>query len=77
MRLPNIFRRTMEMATKLNYKVQIPENNTSKEKKFSPKNRTKLSMQAVVGNALGDKQPSAPAQVQPQLPPNNGWGKNN
>lgn len=60
------------MKTKLNYTVQFPKD---EDKEFTPKNRTKISMQAVVGSALASKMPSNPAQ--PQIAANpNGWGKN-
>lgn len=60
------------MATKLNYKIQVPQ---KEDKGFSAKNRTKLSMQAVVNGALASTQPQAPAQPQIQMN-KDGWGKN-
>ena len=71
--------------TKLNYKVnfQKPTNEAKPEetkpaeekKNFTPKNRTKLSMQAKVGTALANSIPQAPAQAGIASNPN-GWGKN-
>lgn len=64
------------MATKLNYKIQVPQKEENdKDKGFSAKNRTKLSMQAVVNGALASNQPQAPAQPQIQMN-RDGWGKN-
>ena len=60
------------MATKLNYKIQVPQ---KEDKGFSAKNRTKLSMQAVVNGALASNQPQAPAQPQIQMN-RDGRGKN-
>lgn len=64
------------MATKLNYKVQVPVEHKKDEKKDdSIKNKTKLSMQSTVSAALASKLPSAPAQV--QQPMGAGWGRSN
>lgn len=60
---------------KLNYDV---ENKIKKEEsaEWTPKNNTKISMQATVNEALASKLPTAPAN--PQLASTNkGWGSTN
>lgn len=65
------------MATKLNYRVQVPVEHKKDEKKDdSIKNKTKLSIQSTVSNVLASKLPSAPAQA--SIPTeNSGWSRSN
>ena len=66
----------MDRKTKLNYKIQLPKQDDSKEG-FQPKNKTKLSMQSLVGSVLASTQPSEPGQPMPQQNGASGWGKAN
>lgn len=66
----------MNSKTTLNYKIQWPKQDDSK-KDFQPKNKTKLSMQSLVGSVLLSKQPSDPGQSMPQQNGAVGWGKAN
>lgn len=66
----------MDNKTKLNYKIQLPKQDDSKEG-FQPKTKTKLSMQSLVGSVLASKQPSSPGQPMPQQNGAGGWGKSN
>ena len=66
----------MDSKTKLNYKIQLPKQDDSKEG-FQPKTKTKLSMQNLVGSILVSKQPSDPGQSIPQQSSTGGWGKAN
>lgn len=66
----------MDSKTKLNYKIQLPKQDDSKEG-FQPKTKTKLSMQSLVGSVLASKQPSSPGQPMPQQNGAGGWGKSN
>ena len=66
----------MDSKTKLNYKIQLPKQDDSKEG-FQPKTKTKLSMQSLVGSVLAYKQPSEPGQPMPQQNGASGWGKAN
>ena len=66
----------MDSKTKLNYKIQLPKQDDSKEG-FQPKTKTKLSMQGLVGSVLASKQPSGPGQPMPQQNGASGWGKAN
>lgn len=66
----------MDSKTKLNYKIQLPKQDDSEES-FQPKNKTKLSMQILVGSVLDSKQPSGPGQPMPQQNGTGGWGKSN
>lgn len=66
----------MDSKTKLNYKIQLPKQDDSKEG-FQLKTKTKLSMQSLVGSVLISKQPSDPGQSIPQQNGASGWGKAN
>ena len=66
----------MDSKTKLNYKIQLPKQDDSKEG-FQPKTKTKLSMQSLVGSILFSKQPSDPGQPMPQQNGAGGWGNAN
>ena len=58
---------------KLNYTVDNSVFEKDKKEGFQPKNKTKLSMQSTVLNALASRLPSAPAQV-PSDGGKQGWG---
>lgn len=62
---------------KLNYTVNLDKFEKKDEKeKDSIKNKTKLSMQSTVSNALASRLPSAPAQA--SIPTeNSGWSRSN
>lgn len=52
----------------------VPKFNKPKEKEL--KNKTKLSMQSLVSQALASKMPTNPAQM-PPVSGQQGWGKSN
>lgn len=58
---------------KLNYTVDNSVFNKDHEQDSSLKNKTKLSMQSTVLNALASRLPSAPAQVSADTG-KQGWG---
>lgn len=67
----------MDNKTKLNYKIQLPTKQDDSKDSFKLKNKTKLSMQGLVGSVLTSKQPSGPGQPMPQQNGAGGWGKAN
>ena len=60
---------------KLNYTVNFDKKD--EKESDSIKNKTKLSMQSLVGSILASKQPSEPGQPIPQQNKTGGWGKAN
>ena len=60
---------------KLNYTVNFDKKD--EKESDSIKNKTKLSMQSLVGSVLASKQPSEPGQPMPQQNGAGGWGKAN
>lgn len=58
---------------KLNYTVDNSVFEKDKKEGFQPKNKTKLSMQSTVLNALASRLPSSPAQM-PADTGKQGWG---
>ena len=60
---------------KLNYTVNFDKKD--EKESDSIKNKTKLSMQSLVGSILASKQPSGPGQPMSQQNGAGGWGKTN